>query len=124
MAIIVGNNLNNILPGTNLIDIIAGQAGNDVLAGLDGNDTLRGGIGNDVLNGGAGIDFAAYDNVVLDPTGPAGPVLTIGAIAGVNVHLNIQGVAQNTGGGWHRHAHRDRECHRHALQRHAHRQCR
>jgi Ca2+-binding RTX toxin-like protein len=98
MAIIVGNNLNNNLPGSNLIDIIAGQGGNDSLSGLLGNDTLRGGLGNDVLNGGAGIDFAAYDNVVLDPTGPAGPVLTIGATAGVIVNLNIVG-AQNTGGG-------------------------
>lgn len=97
MANIVGNNLNNILPGTILADIIAGQGGNDTQTGGSGNDILRGGLGNDILNGGLGIDTAAYDNAVVDPTGPAGPVLTVGATGGVTVNLNLAGF-QNTGG--------------------------
>lgn len=97
MAIIVGNNLNNNLPGTIFNDIIAGQAGNDTLSGFSGNDILRGGLGNDILNGGLGNDIAAYDNQILDPTGPAGPVLTIGASSPVTVNLNLAGF-QNTGG--------------------------
>lgn len=98
MATIVGNNANNILTGFNNVnDIIAGQGGNDTLFGLSGNDTLKGGTGTDTLNGGVGIDTADYRNVVLDPTGPAGPVLTIGATAGVTVNLNLTGF-QNTGG--------------------------
>jgi Ca2+-binding RTX toxin-like protein len=99
MAIIVGNNLNNNLPGTILNDIIAGQAGNDILSGSFGNDVLRGGVGNDLLNGGLGTDTADYSNAVLDPTGPAGPVLTIGAVAGVNVNLNLLGVQNTVGAG-------------------------
>lgn len=97
MANIVGNNFNNILPGTILADIIAGQGGNDTLAGAAGNDVLRGGVGNDILNGGLGTDTAAYNNAVVDPTGPAGPVLTVGATGGVTVNLNLAGF-QNTGG--------------------------
>ncbi|MBS0154539.1 MAG: calcium-binding protein [Nitrospira sp.] len=100
MAIIVGNALPNNLPGTIFADTIAGQGGGDLITGGLGNDTLRGGVGgfgNDVLNGGLGNDTAAYNNAVLDPTGPAGPVLTIGATGAVRVDLNIGGF-QNTGG--------------------------
>jgi Ca2+-binding RTX toxin-like protein len=103
MAIIVGNFLPNNLVGTNLNDTIAGQGGNDILSGGPnffglGNDTLKGGTGNDQLNGGLGTDTADYSNAVLNPTGPAGPVLTIGATSGVTVNLNIQNAFQNTGG--------------------------
>ena len=100
MAIIVGNALPNNLPGTIFADTIAGQGGGDLITGGLGNDTLRGGVGgfgNDVLNGGLGNDTAAYNNAVLDPTGPAGPVLTIGATGSVRVDLNNGGF-QNTGG--------------------------
>ena len=97
MANFVGSNLlNDFIPGTNVNDIIAGQAGNDVLLGLLGNDTLKGGTGNDTLNGGLGTDTADYSNGLIDPSGPVGPIFTIGATAGVIVNLNL-GV-QNTGG--------------------------
>lgn len=100
MANIVGDSLANpFLIGTAFDDVIAGQAGNDILRGLGGNDVLRGGLGNDILDGGTGTDTAAYNNAVVDPTGPALPVLTIGATSAVNVNLNLQGVAQNTLGG-------------------------
>jgi Ca2+-binding RTX toxin-like protein len=103
MAIIVGNILPNNLVGTNLSDTIAGQGGNDILFGGPnvfglGNDTLKGGLGNDQLNGGLGTDTADYSNAVLDPTGPALPVFTLGATSGVNVNLNNQNVFQFTGG--------------------------
>jgi Ca2+-binding RTX toxin-like protein len=97
MANIVGNNLNNFLTGTIFNDVIAGQAGNDTLLGSFGNDVLRGGLGTDILSGGFGIDTADYSNAVVDPTGPAGPVFTLGAIGGVTVNLNLAGF-QNTGG--------------------------
>jgi serralysin len=100
MAIIVGNNLPNNLVGTIFNDTIAGQGGNDTLSGGIlglGSDTLRGGLGNDQLNGGLGNDTADYNSGFLNPTGPAGPVFTIGAIGGVNVNLTIGGF-QNTGG--------------------------
>ncbi len=97
MAILIGNNATNILTGTIFGDIIAGQGGDDTLSGSQGNDILRGGLGNDTLNGGLGIDTADYSNAVLDPTGPTGPVFTIGATAGVTVNLFNTG-SQNTGG--------------------------
>ena len=98
MANIVGDNLNNILNGTIFSDIIAGQGGNDTLNGSSGNDILKGGTGTDTLNGGLGIDTADYSNGFIDPTGPVGPIFTVGATAGVNVNLNLQNVFQNTGG--------------------------
>lgn len=98
MAIIVGNNLPNNLNGTFFNDTIAGQGGSDTLNGGLGNDTLKGGTGFfDTLNGGFGTDTADYSNGFLNPTGPAGPVFTIGATAGVTVNLNLAGF-QNTGG--------------------------
>jgi len=64
MAIINGNNLNNVLIGTNDPgDVISGFAGNDVLIGLFGNDTLNGGLDADVMVGGAGNDTYIVDNV-------------------------------------------------------------
>jgi|CXWL01.1.fsa_nt_gi Ca2+-binding RTX toxin-like protein len=98
MAIVVGNNLPNNLNGTFFNDTIAGQGGSDTLNGGLGNDTLKGGTGFfDTLNGGFGTDTADYSNGFLNPTGPAGPVFTIGATAGVTVNLNLAGF-QNTGG--------------------------
>ncbi len=99
MAIIVGNHLNNNLFGTAFNDTIAGQGGNDLVAGFAGNDTLKGGLGNDVFDGGLGTDTADYSNAVLDPTGPAGPVTTIGAIAGVRVDLDLLGIQNTVGAG-------------------------
>jgi Ca2+-binding RTX toxin-like protein len=56
MAIINGNNGDNILEGGNASDIINGYEGNDTLKGGADNDTLKGGTGNDRLNGGTGND--------------------------------------------------------------------
>jgi Ca2+-binding RTX toxin-like protein len=83
---LVGNSSNNILIGGTDIDILSGAGGNDTLIAGDGADYLTGGMGDDLIDGGADYDRAAYN---------------IGATAGVTVDLNIQGVAQNTGGaGW------------------------
>ncbi len=79
-------------------DQLFGGTGNDRLFGGTGNDLLKGGVNNDLLNGGLGTDTADYSTVSIDPPGPVGPILTIGATAGVTVNLNMQGVAQNTGG--------------------------
>ncbi|QSJ15108.1 hypothetical protein JYQ62_25060 [Nostoc sp. UHCC 0702] len=56
MALINGNNLNNILSGTAQNDILSGRGGNDTLNGGAGNDILNGDSGNDILNGGTGND--------------------------------------------------------------------
>ena len=80
---IVGNADANVLVGGAGHDILRGNDGDDSLSGGTGDDFLNGGAGNDVLDGGAGIDRVAY---------------AVGATAGVTVDLNIQGVAQNTGG--------------------------
>lgn len=56
MAIINGNNLNNVLNGTPVADQIYGQAGDDTLRGFAGNDLLDGGTGVDSLIGGLGDD--------------------------------------------------------------------
>jgi Ca2+-binding RTX toxin-like protein len=90
-----GNDLVNANAGN---DLVFGELGNDVLVGGLGDDVLFGGGGNDTLNGGAGIDTADYSSGVVDPPGPVGPQPVTGATAGVTVNLNLQGVAQNTGG--------------------------
>jgi Ca2+-binding RTX toxin-like protein len=65
MAVVTGNNADNLLNGT-------AQA--DTLLGLGGNDFLFGSAGNDTLDGGAGNDFAVYTG---SPNG-----LTIDLVAG------------------------------------------
>jgi Ca2+-binding RTX toxin-like protein len=80
---IIGNNLDNVLTGGTGIDILVGFGGNDTLLAGDGADYLSGGAGDDTLDGGADYDRVAYN---------------LGATAGVHVDLNIQGVAQDTGG--------------------------
>jgi Ca2+-binding RTX toxin-like protein len=57
MAIINGDNADNVLSGTNLSDTINGLGGDDVLLGLAGNDFVNGGAGNDELFGQAGNDL-------------------------------------------------------------------
>lgn len=60
MAIINGNDLDNVLNGdldANINDTINGFGGNDVLLGLSGNDRLFGGAGADQLLGGSGADL-------------------------------------------------------------------
>ncbi len=56
MALVVGDNNDNVLHGTGGSDTEVGQGGNDALFGSSGNDLLVGGTGNDALNGGAGND--------------------------------------------------------------------
>lgn len=51
MAVVTGNNADNILQGT---------PQSDTLLGLGGNDLLYASAGNDTLDGGAGNDFAVY----------------------------------------------------------------
>lgn len=68
MAIIVGNNANNVFNGTAFADTIIGLGGVDSLRGFDGNDTLSGGTGGDFLFGGSGTDYLNGEsgNDVLD----------------------------------------------------------
>ncbi len=96
--VIFGTAGNNTLDGLAGNDIVYALAGNDSLIGGLGDDTLNGGLGNDTLNGGSGIDTADYSSGVVDPPGPVGPQSVTGASSGVTVNLNLQGVAQNTGG--------------------------
>lgn len=77
-----GTTVDDNVRGGGSLDSLLGGAGNDVLDGWYGNDTLNGGAGNDTLIGGEGLDTVTYIN----------------SLAGVNVDLRIQGVAQNTGG--------------------------
>lgn len=59
MAVITGDENDNVLNGTAGDDQILGQGGADSLFGLAGDDILTGGAGNDIIDGGAGID--TYD---------------------------------------------------------------
>jgi Ca2+-binding RTX toxin-like protein len=77
-----GGTGNDVVRGGGTLDTLVGNEGDDILDGWHGNDVLSGGLGNDILNGGEGLDTATYVN----------------SMAGVNVDLRIQGVAQDTGG--------------------------
>ena len=108
MAIINGDNTDNVLVGTNLADTINGFDGDDVLLGLAGNDGLIGGAGadelfgqagNDLLNGGTGADTmsggAGNDIYFVDS---AGDTVSEGANAGIDriqssisLSLNVSG---------------------------------
>ena len=57
MAVVHGNDLDNILRGGIRNDLLLGFAGNDSLYGFAGDDSLWGGEGNDSLVGGKGNDF-------------------------------------------------------------------
>ena len=79
---IIGNKEDNELTGNGGNDTILGDLGNDKLDGGTGNDVLQGDEGDDGLIGDIGIDTASYahsDNAV-------------------SVNLNVQGIAQDTGG--------------------------
>src|SRR4051812_38021708 len=89
MAIINGTPDNDVLFGTESDDNIHADAGhdyirarggNDALYGEDGDDYLDGGPGDDLIDGGAGLDRVAFHT----------------ATGGIQVDLNIQGVAQDT----------------------------
>ena len=67
MAIITGDNSNNILKGTSEDDSIDALDGNDLLYGNEGNDTLIGGNGNDriIIGGGRAIANGGTDQDIL-----------------------------------------------------------
>lgn len=81
---LLGVDGDDVLEGRGGHDALSGHRGNDVLLGGDGDDFLVGGAGDDVIDGGAGFDRAGFFQ---------------GAMAGVHVDLNIQGIAQDTGQG-------------------------
>jgi Ca2+-binding RTX toxin-like protein len=62
---------------------VFGGGGNDILTGGNGADTLGAGTGDDQIDGGKGSDWVSYKGVG----------------AALHVDLNIQGEAQDTGGG-------------------------
>jgi Ca2+-binding RTX toxin-like protein len=74
----------NMIIGGDGHDYMRGIGGNDMLLGGGGDDYLSGGFGDDVLDGGAGWDRVAFYH---------------DTSTGVQVDLNIQGVAQATGQG-------------------------
>ena len=72
MALITGDEFDNVLHGTPEADVIKGLGGNDTINGYGGNDTLYGGDGYDYLNGGAGDDYidpGSGNGVVTGSTG-------------------------------------------------------
>ncbi|HEY6661371.1 MAG TPA: calcium-binding protein, partial [Sphingomicrobium sp.] len=94
-----GDDIINALAGN---DELLGLGGNDVLNGDEGHDALRGGAGNDTLLGGNGDDFVNGgfgDDLVDGGAGYDRATFANGAVAGVTVDLNLQGIAQNTGQG-------------------------
>ena len=108
MAIINGDNQDNVLNGTNLADTINGLDGNDVLVGLAGNDILNGGLGddelfgqagNDRLNGGAGADTmnggAGNDVYIVDTAGDVVTEIANGGTdrieSSISFSLNVSG---------------------------------
>ncbi|MCT0200330.1 hypothetical protein KQ313_11640 [Synechococcus sp. CS-1325] len=62
MAILNGDNLNNILFGTAFMDVIKGFALNDLINGAGGTDFIEGGADDDILLGGGGNDTIYGDN--------------------------------------------------------------
>lgn len=72
MAVIVGDQNDNVLGGSGGADEIFGYRGSDTLLGSRGADSLYGGAGNDLLDGGPGsdlidggrgFDVASYANI-------------------------------------------------------------
>jgi Ca2+-binding RTX toxin-like protein len=63
LALLTGNDLDNVLTGGAAPDTLTGKGGNDVLAG---------GSGGDILIGGEGVDTADYSSAPLDPKSGSG----------------------------------------------------
>ncbi|MEO6433542.1 MAG: calcium-binding protein [Sphingomicrobium sp.] len=87
-----GGDGNDYLRSLSGDDTLNGEEGNDTLIGDQGNDTLKGGNGDDFLRGNQGDDYldggSGFDRVSY----------VVSGTTGVTVNLNIQGVAQDTGG--------------------------
>ena len=60
MALIEGDENDNVLTGTDAADTIRGYGGNDQIDGGGGDDLIFGGAGADVMSGGAGDDDYWY----------------------------------------------------------------
>lgn len=80
MAIIIGNNANNVLNGGAFADVVIGRGGNDILFGNAGNDSLNGGSGIDQLFGGSGSDYLNGDTGNDFLTGGLGRDVLIGGL--------------------------------------------
>lgn len=89
MAIISGNNADNVINGTADADRIIGQGGNDTINGGDGDDFIvwRYGDGNDIIDGGDGIDIARFDGA----DGPADNVVIEDVVVGGNTFTRVSG---------------------------------
>jgi Ca2+-binding RTX toxin-like protein len=70
MAVILGDNADNIMTGTRFADVIIGFGGNDEIRGRGGSDLIYGGRGSDDLRGNAGHDLivggSGNDDIVGD----------------------------------------------------------
>jgi Ca2+-binding RTX toxin-like protein len=62
MAVIVGDENENVIIGTGNVDTLFGRGGDDFLKGGGGNDALIGGAGDDTMLGGAGDDVYVVDD--------------------------------------------------------------
>ncbi|HET9810615.1 MAG TPA: calcium-binding protein, partial [Sphingomicrobium sp.] len=80
---IYGSDQSDLITGAGAGDSLYGFAGDDILLAGAGNDFLRGGDGNDIVDGGDGHDRASFFD----------------SLVGVQVDLNLQGQAQDTGQG-------------------------
>ncbi|MDQ6433935.1 calcium-binding protein [Mesorhizobium sp. LHD-90] len=85
MAVIQGNNGDDVLKGTGGDDFIRGFGGNDSLFGGDGGDTLDGGPGADLLDGGGDGGLFNVDDTATYRSARAG------------VHATLRNPSENTG---------------------------
>ncbi|MBO6945177.1 hypothetical protein [Altererythrobacter sp.] len=98
---IVADELDNALSGLAGNDFLEGSGGDDLVFGGDGSDFVRGGDGNDLVFGGAGNDYVRGDagDDYIDGGDGADRAGYFTAPSAVTVDLELQGAAQDTGGG-------------------------
>jgi Ca2+-binding RTX toxin-like protein len=94
LAVLEGNDGNNLLGGNASANELIGGAGNDSLNGGNGMDTLYGGSGNDVVSGEAGNDLliggdGAGDDTYLGGEG-VDTIKYTSALSGITVDLSRQ----------------------------------
>ena len=115
MALINGDDSDNVLRGTRRDDRMFGRGDDDQLFGRGGNDRLRGGDDDDVLNGGRGNDrmtggddgdrfvFKSGRDMITDfdadePSGEDGDdVLDLRGIPGLDTFADVRAAATNEG---------------------------